>query len=370
MTNVTSPPNGTRPSHRPEHAMLTDLLDDWVGHDLITPAQADRIRTHNAVAARTVVTIPAPVRQSSSLAVEALGYLGGVIVVVSSMLITAQYWDDLGTPARLAIVGFAALALVGAGAAVPRRLGDVGVRLRSVLWLAGTVAAAGFLGLFGHEVLDLYDTDLAMMVSGATALVAAGLWAAHRVLLQQAALMVSLMVFAGVTIANLVTTDALPGLGVWGVAVVWLLLGWGGILGPREPVLALGSVAMVIGGMITVGQDWGIVLSIATAATLVAVAVLFRDLFLLAIGAFAALQVLPVAVSTWFPDSRAVPYALLLLGLALVGAALWTARRRRSGAAVSRIEHDLSTGTPTAAAVGAGVVATAVTVTVLVVAIV
>jgi hypothetical protein len=110
---------------------------------------------------------------------------------------------------------------------------------------------------------------------------------------------------------------------------VWLLLGWGGILGPRRVVVPLGAAAMVIGAMMTMQYDAGIILAILTAAAIVSVAVLFRDLVLLAVGAVGALIVLPPAVSRWFPDNLAAPVALLALGALLVSSALWIAAAGR-----------------------------------------
>lgn len=365
MSDLTTSRNGT-PTPSPEHddrptayVELPALLEDWVSQQIITADQAARIRARGTAAGTMVIEATPPPRQAS-LAVEALGYLGGVIILVSTVLITAQYWADLETAARLTIVGVAALGLLGAGAFVPQRLGDVGERLRSVLWLMATGAAAGFVGVFGADVLDLSGTDLGLLVAGGSAAVATALWSVHRLPLQQVAMMVALMVTAAVLIADQVpaddrTSESLPGLGVWAVAVVWFLLGWGGVLGPRQPVLVLAAIGAIVGTMTTVGADLGIVLALLTAVSLVAVAVLFRDLYLLAIGAVGCLQALPVAVSEWFPDTALVPYVLLVLGLVLVAAAIWTARHRRPAGATTR-GHDFSVGRPVTAVISSCVV--------------
>jgi len=123
MSDLTTPRNGTAtPSaendDRPTaYVELPALLEDWVSQQIITADQAARIMARGPAAGTRVVEAPAPPRQAS-LAVEALGYLGGVIILVSTVLITAQYWGDLETAARLALVGVAALGLLGAGALV------------------------------------------------------------------------------------------------------------------------------------------------------------------------------------------------------------------------------------------------------------
>jgi hypothetical protein len=143
---------------------------------------------------------------------------------------------------------------------------------------------------------------------------------------------------------------------------VWLLLGWGGILGPRRSVVALSAAAAVIAAMSTTSDDAGLVFAIATAATVVCTAVLFRDLVMLAVGAVGALLVLPQAVDRWFPGSLAAPMALLAVGVLLVSSAFWIAgRRMRHGPDAASAPRDYSVGRPTTAAwAAAGVVAVVV----------
>jgi len=370
MSHVTTPKAPVRRQAGPSpYVPLTGLLDDWLAEGIITPEQAERIHARAEATGRTGVVLPESAGRSS-LAVEALGYLGGVIVVVATMLIAAQYWSDITVGWRLVIVGAAAAAMLAGGLAVPARLEDVGVRLRSVLWLASTGAVAGFLGLLGSEVFDLTESDLALMTMAGTAVLAMTLWGAHRVLVQQMVMMVALMATAAAAIADSVQTDTLPGLGVWGVGAVWLLLGWGGILGPRPVVVVLGAGATIVGAIGMMSYDAGIVLAMATAAAIVSAAVLFRDLVLLAVGALGALVVLPPAVNRWFPDSLAAPIALLVVGALLVGAALWIARRRvRRGGTVS-LTHDYSVGQPAVALRAAAGVIVAVVATVLTIALV
>jgi LPXTG-motif cell wall-anchored protein len=86
---------------------------------------------------------------------------------------------------------------------------------------------------------------------------------------------------------------------------------------------------VILASLSTLPTNGGFALAIGTVAALVLVAVLFADLVLLAIGAVGTLIVLPSAVSYWFPGSSSAPLALLGVGLALVGIAVWTTRRRR-----------------------------------------
>src|SRR5918994_1299275 len=95
---------------------LTDLpalLDSCVGEGVLTAEQATQILARSRATERT-----APAPAGKALAAEALGYLGGVVVVVSTILIANLYWGDLSTAARLTVVAAAAAALFGGGLAV------------------------------------------------------------------------------------------------------------------------------------------------------------------------------------------------------------------------------------------------------------
>jgi hypothetical protein len=328
----------------PSKAQLSVLIDEWVAHGIITPEQADRMLESQSQQPSGPGRPVPPAR--SSLAVEALGYLGGVIVVVATMLIAAQYWADITTAWRMVIVGGAAAGLLAGGFAVPGRLGDAGSRLRATLWFAATVALAGFLAVLATDALTLEGADAMLLVAAGTTASAAVLWVLHRGLLQQVAMMVGSMLVAAAAIADLVSNDALPGVGVWGVAVIWSLLGWGGLLRPPPAAMALGAVGAVVGAMTTMPYDAGIVFALSTSAAIVVVAVLFHDLLLLGIGGLGALLVLPNALTEWFPDSRAAPFALLALGGLLVVAALWTARRRVRHPETAQVSRDYSVGQP------------------------
>jgi hypothetical protein len=209
---------------------LTSLLETWVADHLITPEQADRILVRGDVVVQAPPAVQERPHERSSLVIEAPGYLGGVIILVASILIASLYWDQVGTTARLVIVGGVAAVLLAAGFAIPERLEDVGIRFRSVLWLLSTGACAGFLGLLGADALNVAGKDVFLLISSGVAAYAAGLWLIGRTLVQQLAMMVGVMLTAAALTNELGVSDALPGVAVWGVDLIWLLLGWGGLL--------------------------------------------------------------------------------------------------------------------------------------------
>lgn len=340
---------------------LTSLLETWVADQLITPEQADRILVRGDVVVQAPPAGQERPQERSSLVIEALGYLGGVIILVASILIASLYWDQVGTTARLVIVGGVAAVLLAAGFAIPERLEDVGIRFRSVLWLLSTGAFAGFVGLLGADALNMADKDVFLLMSAGVAAHAAGLWLIGRTLVQQLALMVGVMLTAAALTNELGVSDALPGFAVWGVALIWLLLGWGGLLEPRRFVMVFGAAGMFVGALTTIPTYAGIVLALVTAVAVVATAVLFRDLRMLAVGAFGTLLVLPSSVIELFPGDLAAPIAMLVVGALLVGAGLFIARRRHTRSEAGPPAHDFSVGTPAAAITAAGVAGATVT---------
>ena len=324
--------------HRP---LGPELIDRWLGEGLITRAQAERMRADlglssarpapvEPVAPSSVQAAPIvgpPERDRTSLMIEALAYLGGVIVLVAAGLLAAQYWDALSEVAQLGVVSGGAALLLVAGLAVPKHLGATSIRLRSVLWLLSTAATAAFLALFADLVLDLRGDDILLVSSAGAAALAAALWWRLPIFPQQAAFFIALMVAAAATVAQATDNPQVLGLPVWVLGVVWFALGWRGLLKPRRWVFAAGAAGMLVGAAITLPADAGMVLALCTVLAIVVLAVLFRDLLLLGVGAFGALNILPSVITEWFPGELAPPLVLLGFGGLLVAAAVYTATR-------------------------------------------
>lgn len=320
-----------------DRSSVRGLIDHWLGEGLITAAQADRMRAELGYAERSPVD-PSPVetgrsrnaRRLTLVVTEAVAYLGGVIVLVAAGLIGARYWQPLGYGGQLGLLGGAAAVLLLAGLAVPASRGPAYCRLRSVLWVLSTAAAAVFLALLADRVLHLDGEAVTLVAaSGATAL-AAVFWWLLRVLPQQAVFFVATMVAGAAAVAEFTSGPHLPGLAVWGIGAAWFLLGLRGRLAPRRPVLALAACATLVGAVMTLPADAGAVLALCTVAAVVVVAVIVRDLLLLAVGAVGALNILPAVVTQWFPGALAAPLVLLVAGGLLVMGAVYTATVRRS----------------------------------------
>lgn len=307
---------------------IDTLVDLWADEGLISTAQADRMHAEIATLEPDAAVPPTRV-WSTSLLAEALGYLGGAIVVAGSLLIGAFYWDEVGAGARLAVLVGAALLLLTAGAVVPTSRGPAGTRLRSLLWLASTGATAGALAVLAADVLETPDADSFLIVAGGAAAYAVVLWALAHTFVQQVGMVVAVAITAAALLDRADFSDDTPGLGVWAVGVLWAVLGWLDVARPRRPVLALGAGLTVIGAMTTAGADAGMVLTLVTILAVIALSVAMRDLPLLAVGTVAALLNTPAAMTRWFPDSVAAAFALVVVGAILLVTAVWVTRSGR-----------------------------------------
>jgi hypothetical protein len=327
---------------------LSDLLGEWVAAGFISADQAHSIEEHEAAPhERRAAPMSALAPEvGPSLVVEALGYLGGVVMLVGAGILVGMYWQDLSVTLRLVLIGATAVALVGAGFAVPERLGEAAGRLRSVLWAAGVVATGAFLVVLCDDVLDRYDEHQLVIVGPGTAVVAAALWWLHRTWLQQLALFVPLMLAASGVGMELTSTDSpWGGAAMWGVAVAWAVLSWSGRLEPRVTGVAFGVLGGVLGAMsigdvndpTDTGVAWAgqvsVALALATAIAAVVLALWERSLPWLGVGALALLWATPRAADAWFPGRLSAALTFIITGGLLVGAAVWVARRRDSQSA-------------------------------------
>lgn len=333
------------------------MLDRWVRQGLLTPEQAQQI-----YAAEQAGRVPAPAPETpagpagiqapapaespppaappaapprAGLAVEALGYLGGLLAIAATMILLGMYWEDLSTAVRLALSGVTAVALIGAGLAAGSGTeaghGQRG-RLRAVLWLLSVGATAAFLAILGGQSLDLASDDTVLLVGAGSAAVAAVLYARCRSILQHLALFGTVALTAGALGARVHWDEpTIVGLAVWGVGVAWFAAGELGWLAPAGAARYVGAAGAVFSGAALTQSGWGNVLALLTIAALFAGGVRLDSLGLLGIAAYGVLQIVPASVDYFFPGRLAVPVALLVTGGLLVGLAVVVARRHARG---------------------------------------
>lgn len=324
-----------------QREFLDGVIAHWAASGLVSPEQAAAMRADAGtapVATEATAQPEPPIRREhvASLVVEALGYLGGVIILVALGLVASRYWTTLPTAARIAITAVTCAAVLAAGAAVPQRLGPPGVRLRSVLWVAATAAWAGLAGLIVSESLGVSDESLGAIVAICTLPFAGLLWYLHRQSLQHVACLAVIVIGTGTAVSLLPGPEQLPGLMVWSVGLAWFVLAWGGIVRPRELGLALGSAVAIIGAMaFSSGEPSAAaaILDLVTLAVFVLASVAFGDFVLLVIAALGTLLSLPQIIQNYFPGALSAALALLAVGCLLIGIAIVIARRRRAGQA-------------------------------------
>jgi hypothetical protein len=310
-------------------------IEHWVADGIITAEQATRMRaglTEPLTARPGGLPAAGPRTSRTALVTEALGYLGGVIILVALGLVVGNVWDELSAGVRIALVGVVTVLLLVAGALIPARRGATGVRLRSVLWLASSAALAAFLALGASEWAGWANETQAMCAALGTTLYSAALWWAHRHLLQHVVVFAALLVGAGTAVSLLRDGGGLPGLAIWGAGAAWFALAWGGVIPGRQVGMVLGAIGMVVGASTLVDEGGGVVLALATVSALVALALTFRDLLLLGVAAIGTLMVLPPIMGRYFPGALAPALVLLGLGVLLVVAAVLTTRRRGEAA--------------------------------------
>ena len=320
---------------------VSAAIERWLADAIITAEQATRMRadlpeplTEPLAVPPAGSLVPASVSRTSraALVTEALGYLGGVIILVALSLVVGTVWDELSVGVRPTIVGVAALLLLVAGALIPSRLGATGTRLRSVLWFASSASLAALLGLGASDWTEQADEGVVTLAAFGTALYSAVLWWAHRHPLQHVVVFVSLLFGVGTGVSMLPDANTLPGLAVWGIGAAWLALAWGGAIPDRQVGMVLGAIGTVVGAATVVREGWSVVLALATVSLLIGLALIMRDLFLLSVGSIGTLMVLPPILGRYFPGSMASALVLLGLGVLLVVAAVVTTRRRSEAA--------------------------------------
>ena len=114
-----------------------------------------------------------------------------------------------------------------------------------------------------------------------------------------------------------------------------------GYIGPRNAGYVAAGIGLLIGAQLTMEVAAGHVLAIATVAALLTAGVALRRVWLLAVGAYGVIQVVPQTAVRYLPRSAAAPLAVFIVGLVLLGVALWLSRWRKTPRS-----HDRWTGSP------------------------
>ncbi len=327
-------------------ARLQDRLAEWAAAGLIDAEQAERITRWEA---EHYGTGPSPRR---SVVVEALAYVGGAVIAAALVIVVFGYWDRFDRATHIAIPAAATALLLIAGMAIPRRLGDVGVRVRATVWFVSVATWIGLLVVL-VDVPSIADDSRLMVVGGGAAIYAVSLWLMHRAALQHAAAFGAVEFFA-VCLAHPERTSAVVvGFLMAAVALAWGLAAWRGLLpglgrwlasasptptpragawaaaaGQRDWGIGLSAIGLTISAVVmssTARAPW---IGVLPVLMILAAAIALGNVGIVVVGAVAALIVIPTVVDYYLRSTLAVALVLLATGAVMVLLAVMIVRRR------------------------------------------
>jgi hypothetical protein len=323
---------------------LHEQLTRWTAEGLVDAGQAARIEAAEAARAEAPRSpaspdeagvegpVPGPAARRVPWVVEGLGYLGGALAIVAGFIVVPTLWPDIPTSAELALAAVAATAFWVAGA-VLRTDGEPEFgRLRSVLWLMSTVSLAAFVGVVAAQTWDFGGTSTAVVTAAVGTVYAVLLWWCTRFSLQHLAMFAGTAVLVGTGIARVAPGAGAwgPGLAVWVVSVLWGTAAHRGYLDPRTAGYVAAGIGLLAGAQLTMEMAAGQALALATVAGLLAAGVTLRRVVLLGFGAAGIILIVPQTATRYLPASAGAPLAVFVVGLSLLGLALWLAKSRRT----------------------------------------
>lgn len=304
---------------------LREQLARWTDAGLIDAAQAGRIE------AAELARAPEAPHRRLPLVAEVLGYVGAFIALVAAGIAVRQFWRTVPPGVELAFAAVAGTGLTVAGGMLRTGADPAFARLRGVLWLLATASATAFVAVLTHSFLRLSGSNVALLSEAAWLACAVPFFWRNRSSLAH------LAVFAGaVALAETGLNRIDPGVHAWGVGLVlWVLSAlWGsvvyrGYLVPRTIGLVAGGVGVLVGAGLTMEVAAGQALAVLTVAGLLALGIVSRRVLLIGIGAVGTAWVVPDTAGRYLPGLVVAPLAVAVVGLVLLGIALWLARTRK-----------------------------------------
>jgi hypothetical protein len=304
---------------------LHEQLERWAVAGLIDAPQASRIEAAEQARAEAMP------RRRLPLVAEVLGYVGAVIAIAAVTVLVHQLWKHVPPAAELAVAGAFAIGLLTAGAMV-RTEGDPAYRrLRSAIWLLATVSAAAFAAVVGHDYLHLSHISVGLLAEAAWLGCALPLWWRTKSALQHLALFGGAIAIVE-TVLQRVDPNAgafAVGLALWILSVVWGTAVYRGYLAPAIMGAPLSATGALVGAIIAIDSPVGQALAIVTVAALLTVGIVVRRVLLIGVGTVGIVYVIPDTAHRYLPGSVSAPLAIALVGLVLLGIALWLTRHRR-----------------------------------------
>ncbi|MCC6381440.1 MAG: DUF2157 domain-containing protein [Dehalococcoidia bacterium] len=266
-------------------------------------------------------------RASRPGVIEALVYVGIAVVCVGVFVLVGANWEHLRSWARVAVVAVPGLLALAAGLVMLRSpLGQL-QRGGTMAWLAGQGLLTGAIGVLASEAG--WSAENGLLVAGPFCFaLALALWVgspSHPQLMGVAAGVVV------VAFAFAVRTDERDALLTWGLAVAAaaagaIALAEARVLVPQATARVLGGLGLALGayyaGLHEDGPDAAEILVFVAFAALVALSVARGVFAYMLFGVAAGFVGLITVVLRHVGDPTAAALALIVIGVALIGAVL------------------------------------------------
>lgn len=308
---------------------VTDHLDRWLRAGLIDAATAARIRDYEQSPAQEQGT---PGFERPGI-LEAVVYLGLVVVAVGAIVLVGTNWDQLSEWARVASIGVPAAITLLVGAALraidrgPMRRGGQAAWLVSVALFAGTLAVAF------DQFQDPGDWRTAVMIiSSITFAYAVTLWTIEPSYPQVVAVGGTVL-FVAQAAGGYPDEFSVEVVAVTGVllATVGLVLGEIGMMQPlpgTRVVFSLIALATSFMASFETALGWEFLLFVVAAA-LIAAGVWRSTFIYLALGVLGSFLALVTFMFAHFSSELGAPLALIITGAMLLAAAFITMEARK-----------------------------------------
>jgi hypothetical protein len=312
---------------------VDEHLARWLEAGVIHDSDAERIRAFE----RQRPTVPPRTSGERPGAIEALLYLGVVVVSVGVFVLFAQRWPDLASWARVLAISVPTLLALALGAGLHTTEEPGLHRAAQLAWFVAVGLFAGLVGVILNEYhpagITLEDDPNGLLtVTSATALLALILWVFSPSHPQVVALGAALFGL-GQAVGNWPNefSQVLAGMLVFGFGVIGLAFTEAGMFGPRFSGRLIFSTLCAAGPFEAGSTENGLVFELmvfVVGGALIALGVIRASFTLLAVGVVASFVGLVTFIFEHFEDRLGAPVALMISGGALIAGALLLVRLR------------------------------------------
>ncbi len=312
---------------------VEEHLELWLEAGVIHDSDAERIRAFE----RQHHAGPAHPSGERPGAIEALLYLGVVVVSVGVFALIEQRWPDLDSWARVMAIGVPTLLALALGAALHANDEPGLNRAGQLAWFVAVGLFAGFVAIFLNEYepagIGIEDNaDGLLTVMSAAAGLGLILWVvspAHPQVLGLGATLFAL----GQAVGNWPDefSQVLAGMLIFGFGAAGLALTEARMMRPRFSGRLVFAVLCAVGPYEAGFTDNGMVFELlvfAVGGALIAMGVVRASFTLLAVGVIASFVGLVTFIFEHFEESLGAPVALMISGGALIAGVLLLARLR------------------------------------------